>query len=75
MVVAEIADIQQVTTKSKGKMMEWEAHEAIRKHATKWIEKPNEQNVAELKQQKETLAKFIDTILSKNPTWQALQEC
>ena len=29
MVVAEVADIQQVTTQSKGKMAEWEAQEAI----------------------------------------------
>ena len=29
MVVAEVADIQQVTTRAKGKMTEWEAQEAI----------------------------------------------
>ena len=74
MVVAEVVDIPQVTTRSKGKMMKWEAQEAIRKHATECVEKANEQN-ANVKQQKEALAKVIDTIQPENPTWQVLQEC
>ena len=39
MVVVEVADIQQVTTRSKGKMTEWEAQESIQ--TTEWIEKAN----------------------------------
>ena len=39
MVTTEVANIQQVTTRSKGKTSEWEAQEAIRKQATEWIEK------------------------------------
>ena len=42
MVVMEVANIQQVTIRSKGKMTEWEAQEAIRKQTTEWIEKANE---------------------------------
>ena len=48
MVIAEVTDVQQVTTRSKGKLSEWEAHEAIRKQATEWIKKANENNVAEV---------------------------
>ena len=62
MVVAEVADIQQVTTRSKGKTTEWEAQEAIRKQATEWVEKANEWNAAEVKQQKEAPAELTDTI-------------
>ena len=75
MVVVEVVDIQQVTTRSKGKTTEWEAQEAIRKQATEWIEKPNKRNAAEVKQQKETPVEVTDTIQPENPTWQALQEC
>ena len=53
MVVVDIADIQQVTTRSKGKTMEWEIQEAIRKQAIEWVKKANERNVAKLEQQKE----------------------
>ena len=31
MVMAEVTDVQQVTARSKGKVVEWEAQEAIRK--------------------------------------------
>ena len=61
MVVAEVVDIQQVTTRSKGKTIEWETQEAIRKQATKWVMKANEQNVAELEQQKEKLDEPTNT--------------
>ena len=39
MVIAEVTDVQQVTTWSKGKVAEWETQEAIRKKATEWIKK------------------------------------
>ena len=74
MVIAEVTDIQQVTTRSKGKAAEWETEEAIRKQATKWIRKANERNGAEIEDQnaqpEETVKHTED-----NPTWQALQEC
>ena len=37
--MAEVTDVQQVTTRSKGKVVEWEAQEAIRKQASEWIKK------------------------------------
>ena len=74
MVVAEVVDIPQVTTRSKGKMMKWEAQEAIRKHATECVEKANEQN-ANVKQQKEAPTVLTNTIQLDNSTWRALQEC
>ena len=51
MVIAEVTDVQQVTTQSKGKVAEWETQEAIRKQATEWIKKANEHDVAEIEDQ------------------------
>ena len=48
MVIAEVTDVQQVTTRSKGKVEEWETQEEIRKKATEWIKKANGHNVAEI---------------------------
>ena len=66
MVVAEMADIQQVTTRSKGKMAKWEAQEAIRKQATEWINKANERNVTEMKEQKNALEEPTETTQPEN---------
>ena len=74
MVIAEVTNVQQVTTWSKGKVAGWETQEAIRKQATEWIKKANEHNVAEVEdqnvQQEEAVKHTED-----NPTCQALQEC
>ena len=51
MVTAELTNVQQVTTRSKGKVDELETHKAIKKQATEWIQKANERNVAEVKEQ------------------------
>ena len=59
MVMAEVTDVQQVTTRSKGKAAEWEAQEAIRKQASEWIKNANEQNVAEVKDQNTQLEEAI----------------
>ena len=48
MVMAEVTDVQQVTTRLKGKAAEWEAQEAIQKQASEWIKKTNEQNMEEI---------------------------
>ena len=72
MVVAEVADIQQVTTRSKGKATEWETQEAIQKQAIEWVKKANERNVAELEQQKENAEELTGIDQPENPTWQAL---
>ena len=37
MVIAEVTDVQQVMTLSRGKVADWETQEAIRKKATEWI--------------------------------------
>ena len=44
MVMAEV-------TRSKGKVVDWETQDAIRKQATEWIRKANERNVAEIEDQ------------------------
>ena len=49
MVIAEVTDVQQVMTRSKGKATEWEAQEVIMKQPAQWIKKANEQNVAEIR--------------------------
>ena len=69
MVVAE------VTTRSKGKTIEWETQEAIRKQATEGVKKANERNMAELEHQKEKPDEPTDSSQPENHTWQALQEC
>ena len=74
MVMAEVTDVQQVTTWSKGKVAEWEAQEAIRKQASEWIKKANEQNMAEITNQNTQLEEAV-TQPEDNPIWQALQDC
>jgi hypothetical protein len=74
MVTAEITEVQQVTTRSKGKTAEWETQEAIRKQAAQWIKEANEQNAAEVRDQ--NMPKDEEIIQpGENPTWQALQDC
>ena len=73
MVIAEVTDVQQVTTRSKGKDAEWEAHDAIRKQASEWIKKANEHNMAEITNQN-TQFKEAVTQPEDTPTWQALQD-
>ena len=72
--MAEVTDVQQVTTRLKGKVAEWEAQEAIRKQASEWIKKANEQNMAEKTNQNTQLQEAV-TQPEDNPTWQALQDC
>ena len=51
MVIAEVTDVQQVTTRSKGKAAEWETQETIQKQAMEWIKNANERNVAKIQEQ------------------------
>ena len=37
-----VLEIQQVTTRSKGKQSEWEVQEAVRKGAKEWVEEATE---------------------------------
>ena len=43
-------EIQQVTTRSKGKQSEWEVQEVVRKPAKEWVEEANQNNVNRMKQ-------------------------
>ena len=72
--MAEVTDVQQVTTRSKGKAAECTAQEAIRKQASEWIKKANEQNMAEITNQNTQLEEVAPQP-EDNPTWQALQDC
>ena len=74
MVIAEVTDVQQVTTWLKGKVAEWETQEAIRKLALEWIKNANEQNVAEIKDQNAQSEESVKHT-EDNPTRQARQEC
>ena len=40
-----MADVQQVTTRSKAKTVEWEDQDGIRKAAQEWLAKDNAMNV------------------------------
>ena len=62
MVIAEVTDVQQVTSQSKGKAAEWETQETIRKQSSEWIKKANKCNVAEI-QNKTHIRRSPSTIL------------
>ena len=74
MVTAEVTDVQQVTTRSKGKVGEWESQETIKKQATEWVQKANEWNMAKIQKQNSCLEEPIGTS-DNDPSCQALQEC
>ena len=67
MVITEVTDVQQVTTRSRGKVFKWEAQEAIRKQATEWIQKENEYNVAKVQEQIKPLEEPLETT-NNDPT-------
>ena len=56
-------------------MAEWEAQEVIWKQTTEWVQKANEHNVNEMKEQRNAVEEPTENPQPKNPTWQALQEC
>ena len=74
MVIAEVSDVQKVTTRPKGKVAEWENQEEILMQATEWIRKANERNMAEIEDQN-VQSEEADKHTEDDPTWQALQEC
>ena len=51
MMIAEVTEVQQITTRSKGKTAEWETQEAIREQATEWVHQANQRKMDELKEQ------------------------
>ena len=68
MVIAEVTDVQQVTTRSKGKVAEWETQKAIKKQATKWIQKANERNMVEVEEHIKPLEEPLQST-DNDPTW------
>ena len=46
--IVEVVAVEEVTTRSKGKTIEWETEEAIYKQATEWIQEDNQQNIEEM---------------------------
>ena len=51
MVIAEVTDVQQVTTRSKGKTTKWEAQEVVWKATMVWVEKANQRNIDNMQQE------------------------
>ena len=74
MVIVEVTNVQQVTARSKGKSVEWETQEAMRKQAIEWIQKANERNATEVQEQIKPPEEPLGTT-GNDPTWQALQQC
>ena len=74
MVIAEVTDVQQVTTRSKGKTTQWETQRTIRQQTTKGTQKADERNLAEVRELIKPPRGLIETI-DEDLTWQALQEC
>ena len=46
-----VPEIQQVTTRSKGKQSEWEVQEAICKPTKEWVKEANSNNVMRMMQE------------------------
>ena len=44
MLIVEVADVQQVTTHRKAKLIEWEAQKVVRKTTKKRVEQENQRN-------------------------------
>ena len=75
-------EIQQMTTRSKGKQSEWEVQEEIRKTGKESLEEANQNNVNRMKQynvvhQKEHAHQLFDSILVNEPkeTWKVFAYC
>ena len=70
MMIAEVTfEVQQVTTRSKGKTAEWETQEEIRKHATEWVQQANQRKVDEVKEQAISPDELIGNMESDS-SWQ-----
>ena len=41
-------EIQQVTTRNKGKQSEWEVQDVVRKAAKEWVEEANKNNISRM---------------------------
>ena len=69
------ADVQQVTTRSKAKTVEWEEQDGIRKATQEWVGKAVAANVERMRQ--DTAPGTTDTVspIEVDPIWEALADC
>ena len=69
------ADVQQVTTWSKAKIVEWEEQDGIRKAAQEWVAKANATNVERMRQ--DTAPGTTDAVnpIEVDPIWESLADC
>ena len=58
-----VPEIQQVTTRSKGKQSEWEVQEVVWKEAKEWVEEANNNNVARILQDNDASSDDATTIM------------
>ena len=74
MMIVEVVAVEEVTTRSKGKTIEWETEEAIYKQATEWIQEDNQQNIEEMQEHAKQLEETTE-ITNDDPSWYAMQQC
>mgnify|MGYP007046867641 CR=1 FL=1 len=67
-----MAKVQQVTTRSKAKMVEWEEQDEIGKETKEWVAKANAVNVERMRQ--DVAPATIDAVIPSevDPIWEAL---
>ena len=68
MVIVEVMDVQLVTTRLKEKVAKWENQDAIQKQATYWIQRANQRNVDEMKDQAKPPKEMIRST-DNDPYW------
>ena len=73
-----MAEVQQVTPRSKAKTTEWAKQDEIRTTAKVWVKKANEANVSYMRQERANAASschMTDTVPEVDAIWQALVDC
>ena len=69
-----MADVQQVTTRSNAKTVEWEEQDGIRKAAQEWVTKANAANIERMRHESTSDTPEIRSPVETDPIWdQALQ--
>ena len=66
-----MTDVQQVTTRSKAKMAEWEEQDGIRKEAQEWVTKAN---ATQMRQESVSGTPEAGSMVEADPTWEALAD-
>ena len=68
------ADVQQVTTRSKAKTVEWDEQDGIRKAAQEWVAKANAANVKRMRQDTAPSTTNVLSPVEVDPIWEALAD-